>query len=109
MAAILQDPNPIHYDVDLVRELGMGDAPVNQGPINLAFLMNVVTRWGGGPASLQAHQAALSGQRLRRRARRVHRDGDLRRTARPASPRSRSSAHSDGRPVLGGTAWVTLS
>jgi acyl dehydratase len=41
MAALLDDPNPIHYDVDLVRSLGYGDAPINQGPITMGFLMNV--------------------------------------------------------------------
>ena len=41
MAALLDDPNPIHYDVDVVRSLGYGDAPINQGPIHMAFLQNV--------------------------------------------------------------------
>lgn len=50
MAALLDDPNPIHYDVDVVRRLGYGDAPINQGPIHMAFLQNVAlgaTRPGG--------------------------------------------------------------
>lgn len=47
MAAILRDPNPIHYDAEVVRRLGMGDAPVNQGPINLGYLMELVVRWAG--------------------------------------------------------------
>jgi acyl dehydratase len=42
MAAILDDPNPIHFDAGVVRELGLGEQPVNQGPINLGLLMNVV-------------------------------------------------------------------
>lgn len=44
MAALLDDPNPIHYDVDVVRQLGYGDAPINQGPIHMAFLQNVALR-----------------------------------------------------------------
>lgn len=48
MAALLRDPNPIHFDADRVRELGMGDRVVNQGPANMSYLLNMVTRWSGG-------------------------------------------------------------
>ncbi len=53
MAAILQDPNPIHWDVEAVRRLGMGDRPVNQGPINMSFLVNTITAWTGDPGALR--------------------------------------------------------
>jgi acyl dehydratase len=43
MAALLDDPNPIHFDTDLVVRLGYGDAPINQGPITMSYMMNVVT------------------------------------------------------------------
>jgi acyl dehydratase len=43
MAALLDDPNPIHFDTDLVVRLGYGTAPINQGPITMSYLMNVVT------------------------------------------------------------------
>lgn len=45
MAALLRDPNPIHFDADSVRELGLGDRPVNQGPSNLSYLLQMVGRW----------------------------------------------------------------
>jgi len=48
MAALLVDSNPIHWDVDAVRALGMGDAPVNQGPNNLGYVMNMLGDWAGG-------------------------------------------------------------
>lgn len=48
MAVILRDPNPIHWDVDLVRELGMGDRVVNQGPNNMAYLVELLARNFGG-------------------------------------------------------------
>lgn len=48
MAALLRDPNPIHFDLDVVRALGMGDRPVNQGPIHFAYLLNMVAAWAGG-------------------------------------------------------------
>ena len=53
MAALLRDPNPIHFDVDSVRALGLGDRPVNQGPSNLSYLLDMVTRWSGGVPTLR--------------------------------------------------------
>lgn len=47
MAALLSDSNPIHFDVDAVRALGMGDRPVNQGPTNMAYIMNYLVDWAG--------------------------------------------------------------
>lgn len=53
MAALLADSNPIHWDVDTVRELGMGDQPVNQGPNNLGYVMNMLGGWAGGAERIQ--------------------------------------------------------
>lgn len=53
MAALLADSNPIHWDVDTVRELGMGDQPVNQGPNNLGYVMNMLGDWAGGAERIQ--------------------------------------------------------
>jgi acyl dehydratase len=53
MAALLRDPNPIHFDAGRVRELGLGDRPVNQGPSNLSYLLDMVTRWSGGVPTLR--------------------------------------------------------
>jgi acyl dehydratase len=54
MAAILRDPNPIHFDPERVRDLGMGDRTVNQGPSNMSYLLNMVTRWSGGVSALRS-------------------------------------------------------
>ncbi len=54
MAAILRDPNPIHFDPERVRELGMGDRVVNQGPTHLSYLLNMVTNWSGGVSTLRS-------------------------------------------------------
>ena len=55
MAALLQDPNPIHWDVEAARGLGMGDRVVNQGPINMAYVMNMLVAWmGNDPSRLRA-------------------------------------------------------
>ena len=48
MAALLGDPNPIHWHIETVQELGMGDQPVNQGPNNMAYVMNMLGEWSGG-------------------------------------------------------------
>lgn len=55
MAALLQDPNPIHWDPDSTRALGMGERTVNQGPINMAYVMNMLIAWAGDePSRLRA-------------------------------------------------------
>lgn len=54
MAAILRDPNPIHFDPKRVSALGLGDRVVNQGPTNMSYLLNMVTRWSGGVPTLNS-------------------------------------------------------
>ena len=41
-AAILADPNPIHLDPEAVKALGLGDRVINQGPANVAYVMNLL-------------------------------------------------------------------
>lgn len=41
-APILGDPNPIHLDRDAVRAKGLGDRLINQGPINLGYVINML-------------------------------------------------------------------
>jgi 3-hydroxybutyryl-CoA dehydratase len=41
-AVFLADPNPIHLDVEVVRAKGLGDRVINQGPINVAYMMNML-------------------------------------------------------------------
>tara|TARA_B110000014_G_C20013652_1_gene525612 strand:- start:419 stop:823 length:405 start_codon:yes stop_codon:yes gene_type:complete len=41
-AKILDDPNPIHLDVNSVKSLGLGDKTINQGPANIAYIMNML-------------------------------------------------------------------
>jgi acyl dehydratase len=108
MAALLQDPNPIHYDVDLVRHLKMGDAPVNQGPINLAFLMEAVSRFAGGPENLKAIRLRFLGNVFG--GERVECTGTVTAVdAEAGTAELEVAATSDGRPVLGGTATVRLA
>ena len=61
MAAILRDPNPIHFDAERVKELGMGDRQVNQGPSNMSYLLNMVSSWAGGVGALRSADMRLLG------------------------------------------------
>jgi acyl dehydratase len=49
MSVIMRDPNPIHWNVNEVRRLGMGDKPINQGPVSVAYILNMLIAASGGP------------------------------------------------------------
>src|SRR5262245_25276181 len=53
MAALIRDPNPIHWDLVAVEGLGMGCRAVNQGPNNMAYVVNMLTAWCGDPAAIR--------------------------------------------------------
>jgi acyl dehydratase len=50
MAALLRDPNPIHFDVESVKSLGLGDRVITQGPMTLSFVADMVVAWAGQEA-----------------------------------------------------------
>ncbi len=64
MAALLADPNPIHWDIAAVQQLGMGDRPINQGPSNMAYVMNMLCAWAGGHDRLRAFRVRFLGNVL---------------------------------------------
>lgn len=41
-AVFLHDPNPIHLDAEMVKAKGLGDKEINQGPMNVAFIINML-------------------------------------------------------------------
>jgi acyl dehydratase len=43
-AGFLADPNPIHLDPAAVKAKGLGDRVINQGPANVAYMMNMLMR-----------------------------------------------------------------
>ena len=47
MAAILRDPNPVHWDRKAVAALGFGDHTINQGPLGLSYMINMLHAWTG--------------------------------------------------------------
>jgi acyl dehydratase len=61
MAAILRDPNPIHFDAERVKELGMGDRQVNQGPANMSYVLDMVAGWAGGVGALRSVEMRYMG------------------------------------------------
>ena len=56
LAAILRDPNPIHWDPREVEKRGLGNRTINQGPTNLGYVINMLIAWAG-PESIR-HIAA---------------------------------------------------
>lgn len=42
MSVLAEDPNPIHLDRDAVKALGLGDRIINQGPINLGYMIDMI-------------------------------------------------------------------
>jgi acyl dehydratase len=47
MAAILRDPNPVHWDPTVVEQLGFGHHVINQGPLGLSYMINMLHAWAG--------------------------------------------------------------
>ncbi len=54
MAAILRDPNPVHWDRKAVAALpfGIGERTINQGPLGLSYMLNMLMDWAG-PTSVR--------------------------------------------------------
>jgi acyl dehydratase len=61
VAALLNDSNPIHFDVESVKALGMGDRVVNQGPNNMAYVVNMLSAWAGGPGRVRGLRVRFLG------------------------------------------------
>lgn len=52
MAAILRDPNPLHWDRQAVAALplNLGERTINQGPLGLSYILNMLHAWAGPTA-----------------------------------------------------------
>lgn len=61
VAAVLRDPNPIHFDRDAVKRMGMGDKLINQGPLSAAYLLETVCRFTGDATAIRSFQARFRG------------------------------------------------
>jgi acyl dehydratase len=49
---LMRDVNPVHDDAELAAERGLR-GPVNQGPANLSYVLNMLLAWGGEEAFLE--------------------------------------------------------
>lgn len=68
MAAILRDPNPVHWDRKMVAQIGFGERTINQGPLGLSYMINMLHDWAG-PTSIRRivmrfPQAVLDGDHI---------------------------------------------
>lgn len=52
MAAILRDPYPVHWDRAGNERLGFPGRVINQGPLNLGYIVNMLHAWTG-PGSVR--------------------------------------------------------
>lgn len=68
MAAILRDPYPIHWDRAAVASMGLGERTINQGPLNLGYIANMLMAWAGDDSirrlTVQFHARVLDGDRV---------------------------------------------
>jgi acyl dehydratase len=106
MAVLLRDPNPIHWDVAVLGRLGLGDRPINQGPINVGYLMELAGRAAGGAANVRRFDCRFLGNVFA--GDRVTCSGTV--TAVDADAGTAElelSAEVDGRAVLSATATIT--
>jgi acyl dehydratase len=70
MAALLRDPNPLHWDRAAVAALplGLGQRTINQGPLGLSYIINMLHDWAG-PGNIRRirmtfPQVVLDGDRV---------------------------------------------
>ena len=105
MAAILDDPNPIHFDEASVRALGLGERPINQGPSNLGYLMEMLVGVGGETERLKRVRVRFLGNVFA--GDRVVCSGSVVSVDTGAGlAELEVQASADGRPVLSGTALI---
>ena len=70
MAAILRDPNPLHWDRDAVAALplGLGRRTINPGPLGQGYLVNMLQDWAGHGCIrrlvMRFPQVVLDGERV---------------------------------------------
>ena len=92
MAAILRDPYPVHWDRVANEALGLGGRVINQGPLNLSYISNMLMAWAGpacvrrltvsfGRPVLDGDRVTAKGRRRRRRRPRGRTASDLQRLA----------------------------
>jgi 3-hydroxybutyryl-CoA dehydratase len=107
-AKFLHDPNPIHLDPAVVKAKGLGERVINQGPANLAYLINMLQAAlpGGSIESLEVRYVdnVFGGEA-------VEAGGTIREVTAGTSKRWIECdvwLRAEARPVLTGTATVAI-
>lgn len=60
-SAIHRDPNPVHWDPASTRSRGLDGRVINQGPLNVSYLANMLMAWQG-PASIRRLTVEFAGR-----------------------------------------------
>lgn len=60
-SVIMRDPNPIHFDPDVVEALGLGRRPVNQGTLTMAYLVNALLPLVDSPEQIRSLRCRFLG------------------------------------------------
>lgn len=108
MAAILRDPNPLHWNRQAVAALplNLGERTINQGPLGLSYIINMLHAWQGPTCitriKMTFPQVVLDGDKVIARGLVERVDGDLARC-------QVWLEHSDGRRLLEGWANIRLA
>lgn len=68
MAAILRDPYRVHWDRAATTEMGLGGRVINQGPLNLSYIVNALHAFGGAGCvrrlTVAFHRPVFDGDRV---------------------------------------------
>jgi acyl dehydratase len=109
VAAILRDPNPVHWDRSAVAKLGLPPRTINQGPVCVGYIANMLMAWGG-PTCIRRLRLGFPGVVFEEdrvvakgEVRAVHREGGEVRVDCDVW-----LEHEDGRRALDGRATVVL-
>jgi acyl dehydratase len=58
---LMRDPNPLHFDPAAVAAAGLGERTVNQGTINVAYVLNELMRFAGSPERITGFRCRFLG------------------------------------------------
>jgi acyl dehydratase len=107
MAALLRDPNPLHWDRNAVASLPLelGLHTINQGPLGLSYIINMLQAWQG-PSCIKRikmtfPQVVLDGDHVIAR-------GQVLSTSTQVAECQVWLDHADGRRLLEGSAIIHL-
>lgn len=61
MTLLQRDDNPIHWDVEAVRQLGLGERQINQGVINAGYIYQALINWLGDQRLVRSVSTTFKG------------------------------------------------